>query len=86
MAWVKHAARLAVELAVAWVVVTALAFAVMVTMFWFGPWANPPGIDEGHAVAMMVITALCLWRAYARVIRAVRREPRPVSHAGVGGE
>lgn len=42
-------------------------FGVMNTMFYFGPWADPPWIDEGHRTLMSIAAVLCLWRAYRRL-------------------
>lgn len=73
MMWWRQAVRFVVELGIAYAIATALAFAVMLPMFWFGPWADPPGVDEGHVIAMVVVTIVCLGRAYRRITVVRRR-------------
>lgn len=63
LVWWRHALRAGLELLIAYVVVHVLTLAVMNAMFWFGPWANPPGVNEGYVVLMVVATVLCGWRA-----------------------
>lgn len=67
MDWKRHIVRLVIEFAIAWICVWIITFAVMNTMFYFGPWADPPWIDEGHRTLMSIAAVLCLWRAYRRL-------------------
>lgn len=58
--------RLVAELLLGWMLAFGLAFATMLVMFRFGPWANPPGIDILHWVLKVLFTIVCLFRAYRR--------------------
>lgn len=72
MSITKHVARLAIELLVGWVLIWALTIAVGNAMFYFGPWADPPGVEEGHQVLMVLLPIVCGYRAFRR-LRADRQ-------------
>lgn len=73
--WVaRQVVRLAVELAAALLVALALTSAVMVTMFYFGPWADPPGIGELGAIISGLVVVVAIWRAVQRW-RGAHRSP-----------
>ena len=44
----------------------AVAAIFMVTMFYLGPWADPPGMDELWWLLAAVAVILASWRWWAR--------------------
>lgn len=82
MSLTSHALRFGAELlaglALAWVI----TFATMATLFYFGPWANPPGMDALNQTLLILFPALCLWRAYQRyqTSRAETTKQNPEMH------
>ncbi|WP_232548909.1 hypothetical protein [Propioniciclava soli] len=72
-AWSRFLAEVVVGLAVA----LGLTVLVMLALFRFGPWADPPGMDALHAVLSAVAIAAASWRAW-------RRSPASGGHPGVG--
>ena len=57
--------RFIVELIVGVALAAIVTAIVMVTMFYFGPWADPPGMDELWLLTTAAAT-LASWRWWAR--------------------
>lgn len=92
MSITRHVVRLAIELLAGWLLVWVISFAVMNTMFYFGPWADPPGVNELHQALMALFPLVCLWRAYRRLRsdnareRSISAPPNRVFSPGTKGD
>ena len=58
--------RFSLELIVGVALAAIVTAAVMVTMFYFGPWADPPGMDELWWLLSTAAVMLASWRWWAR--------------------
>ena len=58
--------RFILELIVGVALAAIVTAAVMVTMFYFGPWADPPGMDELWRLLTTAAIVLASWRWWAR--------------------
>lgn len=58
--------RFILELLTGLSVAAIVTAAVMVTMFYLGPWADPPGMDELWWLLAAVAVLLASWRWWAR--------------------
>lgn len=67
MSITEHVVRAALDLVVGYLLVVVITFAVMNTMFYFGPWADPPGIDELYWTLSVLLPIVCGYRVYRRV-------------------
>lgn len=62
--------RFVLELIVGFVVAAIITAVVMVTMFYFGPWADPPGITELWWLLAATAVVLASWRWRTRIREA----------------
>lgn len=62
--------RFIVELVIGVVAAAIITAVVMVTMFYFGPWADPPGIDELWWLLAATAIVFASWRWWTRVREA----------------
>ena len=58
--------RFILELIIGVAVAAIVTAAVMVTMFYYGPWADPPGMDELWWLLSTAAALLASWRWWAR--------------------
>lgn len=58
--------RFLLELIVGVALAAIVTAAVMVTMFYFGPWADPPGIDQLWWLLTTAAVMLASWRWWSR--------------------
>ena len=58
--------RFILELIVGVALAAIVTAAVMVTMFYLGPWADPPGMDELWWLLTTAAIVLASWRWWAR--------------------
>ena len=58
--------RFILELIIGVAVAAIVTAAVMVTMFYLGPWADPPGMDELWWLLSTAAALLASWRWWAR--------------------
>ena len=72
-------ARFVLELIVGLVIAAIITAVVMVTMFYFGPWADPPGIDELWWLLTATAIVLASWRWRERVRQPELNEKVPDS-------
>lgn len=62
--------RFILELVIGVVVAAIITAVVMVTMFYFGPWADPPGINELWWLLAATAIVLASWRWWTRLREA----------------
>ena len=58
--------RFIVELIVGVALAAIVTAAIMVTMFYFGPWADPPGMDELWWLLTTAAVILASWRWWGK--------------------
>ena len=58
--------RFILELIIGVAVASIVTAAVMVTMFYYGPWADPPGMDKLWWLLSTAAALLASWRWWAR--------------------
>ncbi|MDO5533823.1 MAG: hypothetical protein Q4F65_04125 [Propionibacteriaceae bacterium] len=66
----RAALRFVIELAIGQALAWGITAMVMLTMFYFGPWADPPYIDELLQVLIWLAVAIVVGRAIIRYRRS----------------